>query len=148
MADRPCGDAGVAARRTHLQQRRNPRWPAAPPWHETREEFEARVAEYDRREAVLARHSLHVVYREANTSFRVRTNGRPGVLAADRRAAYVCDETGVPVSFGQASHAIEYAWEHLLPPLGKQSEDRRVRGERQPADPRGDRPPRRAGHDG
>ena len=96
--------------------RHNPRWPAAPPWHETRAEFEARVAEYRRREAILAAHHIHVVFREANDAFQLRTDGRPGTHAADRRTAYLCDARGVPVSFDQASHAISYAWEHLLPP--------------------------------
>ena len=96
--------------------RHNPRWPAAPPWHETRAEFESRVAEYRRREAILAQHDIHVVFREVNDAFQLRTDGRPGTHAADRRAAYLCDARGVPVSFGQASHAISYAWEHLLPP--------------------------------
>ena len=94
----------------------NPRWPAAPPWHETRAEFEARVAEYDRREAILARHNIHVVYREVDTGFQLRVDGRPGIWVADRQSAYLCDERGIPVRFDQASYAIEYAWEHLLPP--------------------------------
>jgi hypothetical protein len=89
------------------------------------------VAEYDRREAILARHNIHVVYREANDGFQLRTDGRPGIWAADKRAAYLCDAQDVPVTFGQASHAIEYAWEHLLPPDAKVSEDRIARSDEQ-----------------
>ena len=97
-------------------QREHPRWPAAPPWRETREEFEARVAEYDRREAILARHNMHVVHGEVNTGFQPRIDGRPGIWVVDQQSAHACDARGVPVHFDQASYAIEYAWEHLLPP--------------------------------
>ena len=129
----PGGAAPGGAPGSGPTPRHNPRWPAAPPWHETREEFEARVAEYDRREAVLARHNIHVVYREANDGFQLRTDGRPGVWAADKRTAYLCDARDVPVTFGQASHTIEYAWEHLVPPDAKAPEDRVARSDGQGA---------------
>jgi hypothetical protein len=100
--------------------RENPRWPAAPPWHETREEFEDRVAEYRRRETILARHSIHVVSREVDSGFRLRTDGRPGIWAANRRAAYACDARGMAMRFDQASDAIQYAWEYVLPPEARE----------------------------
>lgn len=109
--------------------RHNSCWPAAPPWHETREEFEARVAEYDRRETILARHNIHVVYREVNTGFQLRIDGRLGIWVVDRQTAYVCDERGVPVRFDQASYAIEYAWEHLLSPEARVPSGSGVQGD-------------------